>query len=141
MSDGASKITFFSKAAADLLHASLTDALKAVEAKHGLAITIGSMKYSTENCVAEIECATRRDDGEILTREAIAYRAMAASHGFDPKFLFQSFTAPDGKRFKLMGLNPKARANPFVIRADDGTIYSAPESMIRAGFGVPNQSL
>ncbi len=139
MSESPTKITFFSKAAADALHASLTDALKVVEAKHGVAITVGAMKYRTENCVVELECATRGDDGEVLTREALAYRDMAPSHGLDPKFLFQSFTTPEGKRFKLVGLNRKARGNPFVILADDGTAYSASENLVRDGFKVPRR--
>ena len=139
MSDNPTQITFFSKATADALHATLRDALKVVEAKHGIAITVGSMKYCTENCVIEVECATRRDDGEILTREALAYRDMAPTHGLDPKFLFQYFTAHDGKRFKLVGFNRKSRGNPFVILADDGTAYSASEDLIRDGFKAPRR--
>lgn len=54
-------------------------------------------------------CATHREDGEVMTREATAYRDRAATHGFDPKLLFRTFTAPDGRRFKLIGLGNNPR--------------------------------
>ena len=130
------KITFFSKESVDAVRSSLDEALKAVAERHGIAVKINQMAFRAESCEVSVECAVFRSDGEALTREAIQFRDRAAFFGLDPALLFKTFTAHDGNRLKLIWLNPKAKANPFVVEGKDGTIYAASEAMIRDGFGL-----
>jgi len=134
------KITFFSPESVDAVRDSLETALKTVAEHHGIAVKINQMVYRAESCEVSVECAVLREDGEALTREAMQFRDRAAFYGLDPALIFKSFIGHDGKRLKLIGLNPKAKANPFVIQATDGTIYAASEATIRDGFKLPARS-
>jgi len=135
------KTSFFSKESVDALDKSLREALKAVADRHGIAVKVKQFSYRTESCEISLECAVLREDGEAMTREAINFRDRAARYNLDPALLFKAFTGHDGKRLKLIGLNPKARNNPFVIRDESGTVYAADESVIRDGFGLPERRL
>lgn len=43
-------------------------------------------------------------------------------------------------RFRLVGLNLKARKKPFLIEDVKGTSFVAPESMVLRGFGITRPS-
>ena len=130
------KIAAFDRESVNVLCRSIETALAAVAEAHGIKLAVGKAAYSQDTCTVRIEAAVVGANGEPINHEAEDFRTHAAFFGLKPEHLGQTFTDSHGLRFKLVGLNVKARNNPFVIADVTGKRFVAPESMILQGFGV-----
>ncbi len=130
------KISSFDRTTIDVLRAAVDLALAKVGEQHGIRLNTGRITYRAHNCVIPVEAAVIAADGTVASREAEDFKANAAFFGLTPEHLGQTFTDGRGVRFRLVGLNLKARKKPFLIEDAKGTRFVAPESMVLRGFSI-----
>ena len=128
----------FSKTEAVALTAELKDALQLVLEKHGLKVaklhtTYGEIyRFKLELSKPNVN-ADGFDEG---TQEARNYTDMADFYRLPVDALFTEFFA-HGRRWRLMGLNPKARKYPVVaVDLNDGKSYKLPVESVRNALEV-----
>jgi len=100
-------------------------ALQTVASKHGITIKRKSCTYR-DNCMPvpfELRIERVTEDGNVETPESRAYTLRAQLFGLKPEWLFESFTNSSGQRFKIVGLVPRRRKFPVVVKANDGRNY------------------
>ena len=130
------KISSFDRTTIDALRAAVGLALAKVGELHGIRLSTGRISYRPHNCVIPVEAAIIAADGTVASREAEDFKTNAAVFGLTPGHLGQTFTDGRGVRFRLVGLNLKARKKPFLIEDVKGTRFVAPETMVLRGFGL-----
>jgi hypothetical protein len=102
----------------------------------GIRLQTGYISFSAGNCTVNVEAATIAANGEVATREAEAFKRNAHFYGLKPEHLNQTFVDLRGARFKLVGLNVKARTRPFLVEDVSGRSFVAEEAMVLRGFGI-----
>jgi hypothetical protein len=115
----------------DQIRKSLNEAVKAVEAEHGVTFKLGKMSYNDDSFTMKSECFMKQGDGSIVTKEAKAWTALAEAYydlptdGLGKKFVSQ------GQTFTITGLNTKAPKYPVQARSADGRNYKFPADRIK----------
>lgn len=112
----------------------IESALKEVSEKFGIEIAMGRGMYGDEYGSIKLELSTISESGEVVTKEASAYKEYAGKWGdlseFDPDWLFKEFDYA-GKTMKLMGFRTKARKNNIMLlRVADGDTRVAPHEHV-----------
>jgi len=114
----------------ELMRAYLEVALTGFEEHFGVQVEIGRMSYSASNVNITLQASEIGTDGTALTREAEAFKHSAHLYDMSPEWLGAHFTAM-GKRFKITGLNTRAKKYKVQAIADDGTRYKFSHKSIR----------
>ena len=109
------KITSFDSDSVDVLSSDIESALADVAEKRGIQIKIGKITFRSNQCAVAVEVSTVSESGEVMTREAEDFKAAASFFGLTPEHLGKTFRDSHGLRFRLVGLNLKARKHPFII--------------------------
>lgn len=130
------QIAEFDREAAELVTASVKEVLAAVAAKHGVRIDVDRVTYRSRQCSITLAVATVQAGTDGLSREAEAFKMGASFFGLTPEHLGQTFRDENGLRFKLVGLNVKARKRPFIVADVTGKEYACGEETVLRGFGV-----
>ena len=130
------KLTSFDKDSVKALRASLDAVLVPVAEQLGIRLQTGYLSFTPGNCMLKVEAAVIAANGNVMTREAEAFRRNAHFYGLKPEHLGQTFSDPRGARFKLVGLNTKARNRPFLLEDVSGRCFVANEAMVLRGFGI-----
>lgn len=130
------KIASFDRDSVDSLCASIQTALASVAEKHGVRIGFGKVTYRASQCSVALDVTTISPGGEGLTREAEDFKMAASFYGLTPEHLGQTFRDSNGLRFRLVGMNIKARKRPFIIADVTGKEYSCAEDVVLRGFGL-----
>jgi len=125
------KITSFDRESVDALCTSIEESVKAVADRFGVRIALGRVGYRTGACTISLEATT------IAPGNAEDFKMAASFFGLTPEHLGQTFRDENGLRFKLVGLNLKARKRPFIIADVTGMEYVCGEDIVLRGFGVP----
>jgi len=123
----------FTKNEAVALTAELKDAMQLLLEKHGLKLANHHTTYgNVYRLKIEVSKPNVNDDGfDEGTREARDYRDMAGYYRLPVEALFTEFSS-SGRRWRLMGLNPKARKYPVVaVDIRDGKEYKLTVEMVR----------
>ena len=112
----------------------IIEALKPVAEKYGISIDAGGGQYAGEYGTLKLEFATISESGEVVTKEASAYREYAGKWGdlseFDPDWLNKEFDYA-GSMMKLTGFRTKARKNDIeLVRLSDGKTLVAPHEHV-----------
>jgi hypothetical protein len=112
-------------------------ALKSVCDRHGIALKLGSCRFTATAATMKLEIATIGTSGEVLDTEAVTLRANLRALGLTEAHLTQTISL-DGKRFVLKGYKVSRRAKPFTLTClDNGKIYVAREGQVRSALGLP----
>lgn len=90
------------------LRAMLEEKLKGFE---GLHVELGSARFTSSSVTFKIEMSEVAEDGTVESPAVMAFRALAGVHGLSPDDLGREFDH-NGRRFKVVGLNPKAKRYP-----------------------------
>lgn len=94
-------------------------ALKLIAEENDLDISLGRGSYERDGTNGSFKLnISRIDDGNVLTREALAWGEVAEEHGFKKEDLFTIM--PNGHR--IIGWNTRASKNPIQTERD-GKIY------------------
>src|SRR5690349_20817447 len=95
-----SKITQFDRATVKALRDSLDTALKTIETQFGISVNVGSASFTPENVTFKVGLAVVGTSGQVMTREASAFKQSAILYGLKPENLFQTFTDYSGEERK-----------------------------------------
>ena len=129
-------IASFDRNSVKTLRAALDAALAPVAEQLCIRLQTGYISFSAGNCTVKVEAAAIAANGEVATREAEAFKRNAHFYGLKPEHLNQTFVDLRGARFKLVGLNVKARTRPFLVEDVSGRSFVAEEAMVLRGFGI-----
>lgn len=91
-------------------------ALTGFEEHFGVAVKIGSIRYTDTNASMRLEVSEVSENGEVQSREVEDFKRFADAYGLSPEWLGEKFTVR-GKTFTITGLN--TRAKKYKIRAKD----------------------
>lgn len=110
-------------------------ALAAVAQKHGIVIRAGNCSFTPESATFKLELATIGTNGNVVTKEATAFKINAGFYGLTPDHLGKKFVS-GGSEFTLVGYNSRAHKMPFVVKDERGRGFKMSEAAIKRGFGV-----
>jgi len=120
------QITKFSKANLPAIRAEIDAALASVLTKYGLAAELGNIKFSDQDFRAQITVNTgSAADGAKRKFDDYAYRFGLTGNEFG------KFIASGGKKYKIIGLNPKSRKYPIIATNNAGSQYKFTADMAK----------
>ena len=97
----------------------------------GVNISCGSIKYSAVNFSMDLKVV--KNDDKVDGNKAL-FEQYCKIYGFEQSDYNREFTS-QGKRFKLVGFNPKSPKNCCSIYCiTDGNTYKCPKDMVQYGF-------
>jgi hypothetical protein len=98
----------------------------------GISVKVGRMTYRESTATLKLEIGEVRENGEATTKEAEAFRVYCYRYGLEPEDRGNEIIER-GQRFRLEGINPKAKKFPFIARnLDDGKLYRFSSFMANA---------
>ena len=115
------KVKQFDKSNVNVVSSMINDELKALGKKLGIEIRAGRGKYSSTNFTLKLEMSVM-DGGEVITKEAVAFKELASLYGFKKSDLGKSFMS-NGKKFTITGLNTRAKKYPINAVSEFGASY------------------
>jgi len=110
------------------------DAMRALEAKHGVKASIGSITYHPDgtNFTSRLTVTNETVNGKDVAQ--IKFDSTCNRYGFEPSDYNREFTVR-GQRLKLVGFNSKAPKNPCKIEdVATGAKYKCGEDYVKRGF-------
>lgn len=117
------------------LRSELSEALAKIGEKHGIAVRLGNCKFTEDNATFKLEVATRANTGEVMSKDAVAFKSHAVLFGVKPEDLGRTF-AFNGRNFTLTGLNPRRPKFPFSATCkEDGKSYKLPKAGVVSALG------
>lgn len=131
-------ITNIDARACEVLRASMESALAAVKAEHGVEVKVGRATYDRGGSFAnfKVEIAVVRD-GNVETKEAVAFKKFASMDGFSPDDLGKEIRL-NGQSFTIHGMNARATKKPILIKEiGSDRIYVATSSGVLRALGKP----
>lgn len=108
-------------------------ALAAVAEKYGCEVAAGNIKYDTTSVDIAVYFKSKGENGE--SAEEVDFKKHCKDYGFSMEDYGMKFTL-DGKTYRLIGFNPRARKNSCIITDSNGKQYACPPSTVfNAGGG------
>ena len=108
--------------------ADFTKAVEALEKSYGVKLELGAISYSENNFTTRLTVTNGGDNSEIEKTKFECAIVNFSMYGLTKADYRKEFKATDGKTYRLVGVKPRARKNPFVIETVGGTRYvCAPE--------------
>lgn len=104
------------------------EAMKPLEKKYGVFIEDSgniSVDYDSFNFKIKVINGSEKEFEEKQFMQNCRYFS-----NVDKSMYQQKYQGNDGKFYTLIGLNPRAKKNPCILRSETGTEYSAPFSFI-----------
>jgi hypothetical protein len=121
------KIEKIGKAEADAISKDAMDELRKMAEPLGLSVKKGHGTYYPEEGVLEFKITFAVADSDRLR-----FEAMAHYYGLEPSDFGREFVSPNGGKFRIIGIKPKARARPIVAESvEDGKQYVYDEKIVK----------
>lgn len=112
----------FDKKMVRSIRESLQEAIKGVEEKHKIGLTVGSATFDAASFRISLE-GIILDDGE--TKESAEWNRLAPKYGFDSSDLGREVTVR-GNSYTLFGLNERAIKYPVIVKSlKNGELYKS----------------
>ena len=109
------------------LRVDIENALRDIEQRHGIKISLGRINYDATSARAKLEAHPSGFDPDKEN-----FERFARVYGMDPAWFGESFKSR-GTPFRITGFNPNARAFPVIAEKPDGAQYKfRSETIIRA---------
>ena len=125
------KITTFDRQSCALLAAAIDQALAQVGESFGVQMRRLPGRFTDTTFRMRLECLTPGPTGEARDTDADTWRLFAPRYGLAATDLHRTFRS-GGKSFEIVGLNPRARANPIHAKnLDNGRVYVFPADDVR----------
>lgn len=115
------------------LREELDAAVASIGAKYDLRIRTGNATFSIDgsNATFKLEVAAIGEGGEVVTREATAFKTYAPMEGYQAEALGQ-IVKVGAESYKITGYNAKAQKFPILgQRVSDGKTYKLPLTVLR----------
>ena len=118
------------------------EAVKDLEAKYGIIIELGNIKFSIDNFEAKL--IAKEGDSKEDVNEA-EFRSYCRSYGlepsdFDRRFTYSTLIGGDGEDYIIIGIKPSKRTYPIICRrVRDNKTYGFSANAIKSSFRVENK--
>jgi hypothetical protein len=105
-----------------------------VGSDNGVVVKVGHASFSDSSVTFKVD-VSEIVNGQVVTKEASAFKAMACLYGLKPEDLGRTF-AFRGEKYTVSGLNPKAAKYPICgKRVSDGKGFKFGERMVAVALG------
>ena len=104
------------------------DAMKGLEQKYGLVVSLGGIRYSPTSFTAKIECkeGDSKDDVNEKDFYANCSKYGLSKDAYDRRFTFQ------GKSYIIVGIRPSKRRYPICCQCvEDGKTYGFTAELVK----------
>ena len=108
--------------------ADFKETVKSLEEKYGIAVTINNISYTKDSFHFKTECCEVKA-GE--NKEEADFKKYCRLYDFTEEDYNKSFTTFNGKRYTLIGFNPKAPKFPYLIKDDNGKVFRGTKEQIK----------
>lgn len=105
-------------------------ALQKLLADRGITVKYKGGSFTTNNATLKIEFATVSESGEVNTREASDFKALAKVYGLEPTDLGRTFTS-GGVTYTITGLKSRSHRYPVLVKRNDGRTFKFPADRVR----------
>ena len=120
----------FTKSNLPGFRADIATALASVEAKHGVKFDLGRISYTATNFRVKLECNSASDQsGNAVDPRLTKFLANTFRYNISDAAFGQTFTSR-GRKFKIVGLNPRAKKYPLSVEDTKGGRYKMPMSAL-----------
>jgi len=127
------KINSFGKVECKLMREEITQALETITEKYGIGFKLGAIRYETNNFGVRLNAFIKNGYGETL--EAIEFKNNCHFYGFVPSDLYRVFLGANAEKFKITGLNRKARKYPIICeKISTGKSYKNSAENVKKGL-------
>lgn len=109
----------------------ILNALAAVAEKYGCEVTMGNIKYDMTSIDTTLYFKAKGDNGESATQ--IQFNSRCADYGFTPEDYLRAVCL-DGKMYRLVGFNPRARKNYCIIEEKNGKQFVCSPATVKANW-------
>lgn len=116
----------------EMIRRDLQEAVKAVEEKYNINLRCGDVRYTSLTATMNLEISLRKEDGFDPGLEAWRTSTVFTS------FLEEDYGKTielDGKPYKIIGYNRKARSNSVQLEGPDGKTYVAHNEAVLQALG------
>ena len=118
-----------------ILRASIADAIQDIGKEYGVLLETGNASFSENNFTLKIQGARTLTDGNVMTKEAVAYRTYSMHEQTGLK-LFEEFPY-NRMRFKVTGYRTRASKRPILCHnLTTGKDHVFPISMVKRLVGM-----
>lgn len=123
----------FDRAAVNALAAEVTEALRAVAARHGLTYEPGNGKFDPTRFEPRGSFKVAAGPATETAREE--FEAYAGAYGLKPEDFGREFVGAGGHAYRIVGLNINRPKNVVrLLRIKDGVLMCAPAVVVRAAI-------
>lgn len=120
----------FDKSKVKTVRADIDAALASVEKKHGVKFSLGTIRFTANDFRAKLECvSTVTSNGSAVNADQVKFENQAARFGIRTDSFGKTFTY-FGDRYKIVGLNPRAKKYPVQAQGPRGKRYKMPVSYL-----------
>tara|TARA_R110002096_G_C14661938_1_gene728410 strand:- start:20779 stop:21171 length:393 start_codon:yes stop_codon:yes gene_type:complete len=99
-----------------------------IDVRYGIELKTGKCSFNANNATMKLEIAAVGDDGQVESKEAIAWKSRAELMGLPTDGIGKKFSW-NGCEYTVTGLNTKARKYP-VCASLQGKTYRFPVSVV-----------
>ena len=108
------------------------DAIKSLEEKYGMRISLGSITYEADRFSAKLTAVNGKDSDEVARNNFDADVWKYKHLGFSEGDYKRVFIGIDGNRYAILGFNTKAPKYPLIIqRISDSSKVRAHENYVK----------
>lgn len=126
------KVTEMTRATIELIDADIKAALEPLAEKFGIDVNVRGGTFNNDNFTAKVTFSVISEDGQVMTKEAKAFKDYAFRHGIDKDALFTVF-GHKGKLYEIIGFSPRASKYPVLAKSlRDGDTYKFPVKLVAA---------
>lgn len=104
----------------------IEQALAAVEAKNGVKFDLGRITFTESNFRVKLECTSAADkSGNAVDPRQVKFDANVWRYNIAKDAFGKTFTK-GGRKYKIVGLNPRAKKYPLNCEAPNGQQWKMP---------------
>ena len=114
------------------------NAMKALEEKYGVTVEMKNISYTQDSFTTKIEVVNESDNREQtdFERNVVCFKNYGLTKN-DYKKVFKI----KGEKFYLVGINPRARKYPFILRNEKGDEYSFTANALGLSYDIGNWTI
>lgn len=125
------KIRSIDRATVRMLRERMEEVLQPLANELGVTIEGGNGSYEPTNATLKMKISVINSDGDVLTKEAQAFKTHAPFHGLSPDHLNAQMIVA-GTSYTLTGYKPRATKRPFLGKRYDGRNFVfGPQTVIQ----------
>lgn len=129
------KIKSFDKQNLAMLRPEIDEALKTLGEKYGVSFSTGNARFSPQTSEFKLEVGIMGADGKADTKASSDWKQLAPLYNLPVDALNKTFNF-EGRTFTILGLLPKSRRFPVLVRTSAGKDFKYSTDMVKAAIAL-----